>query len=632
MSILKIPSDTEDLTVFIQRLASLIRVQSTHLYIDTSFLMWMTKIGSDSRRELIDWLQKNCAGRVHVPIWAAHEYLKHHVAETIKKDLTKKTKKVDSLVNRAYTDLRPFIDEPLGNGAENPSAIRIETRMTLRALGRLVSKIKRWHKSYQKHASEVISFINEVTPEQTSVYDHLENITQTGAGRFIGSIPPGYKDQWKKRRGQQSQESKNEAPAGSNQYGDLVFWKEVLVHAKHMRAEALIVVTNDRKNDWYMGRNDKANIDSTLLSPKKSRKPVPSPHPMLVMEARLVGGVSRVELLDSVYLAVLLRKMSEGEVRAFADVAIIPDLESEDERDRRARLREEQIPEDTARVNAVADEPIGLSLDLPQVQYSPAQFSRALYASRSTTDERESALLEEWHTSVGEERSLTETITSQALDGFDHKKLARLARELHDRVLQRTPGYEQVLADLVSILSRLPSNIAAALYLGLLASMYLVRETNAPRFPPSSPVAQALFDRQSAAYALSGVRAVAKRLSDNEAAPLYLPDSACPKIAITLDTEPNASMTNQLRSLRAGEVELLTPAQQDGALRLGALFDGTRPTDGEAIIRKACDLFAIPIGQVEHENLFEQGYSLTKTIGFKRPEDIRIPKELPNGE
>jgi len=37
----------------------------------------MTKIGSPSRRELVEWLTANCAGRIHVPIWAAHEYLKH---------------------------------------------------------------------------------------------------------------------------------------------------------------------------------------------------------------------------------------------------------------------------------------------------------------------------------------------------------------------------------------------------------------------------------------------------------------------------------------------------------------------------------------------------------------------------
>ncbi len=261
-----------------------------------------------------------------------------------------------------------------------------------------------------------------------------------------------------------------------------------------------------------------------------------------------------------------------------------------------------------------------------------SSFSRALFESRSAIDERDGALLEEWRASVGEKRSLAETITSEVLDGFDHKKLARLARELHDRVLLERPGYEEALADLVSILDRLPPDTAAALYLGLLASMYLVRESNASRLPPSSPVAWFLFDRQPAAYTLNSVRAVAKRLSDNEAAPLYLPNSACPKVAITLDTEPHTSATDQLRSLRVGEVELLTPAQQDESLRLSTLFDSTGPTDGGEIVRKACNLFAIPLAQVECENLSKQGYTLTETIGFRRLEDIKILKEEPDDD
>lgn len=593
----------------------------------------MTKIGSGSRQEFIDWIQKNCASRVHVPIWAAHEYLKHYVYGTIKDELTEKTKRVDSIVKSAYTDLRPFIDEPLGKGAEDPSTIRAELRTTLSTLDHSASKIKLWHKSYQKHASEVISFINEVTPEQTSVYDHLENITQTGAGRFIGSIPPGYKDQWKKGRGQQSQESKDEGPAGSNQYGDLVFWKEVLVHAKCVGAEALVVVTNDRKNDWHMGRSDKTNIDPTLRSLKKDWEPVPRPHPMLVMEAKLVAKVGQVELMDSAYLGALLWEVAGDEVKAFVNVAIISDSpESTSESDRRAKLIEERAAADTAKTSAAAEEQGSLFSDSPQVKNSFASFSRALFESRSAIDERDGALLEEWRASVGEKRSLAETITSEVRDGFDHKKLARLARELHDRVLLERPGYEGALADLVSILDRLPPNTAAALYLGLLASMYLVRESNASRLPPSSPVARFLFDRQPAAYALNSVRAVAKRLSDNEAAPLYLPNSACPKVAITLDTEPHTSATDQLRSLRVGEVELLTPAQQDESLRLSTLFDSTGLTDGGEIVREACNLFAIPLAQVECENLSKQGYTLTETIGFRRLEDIKILKEEPDDD
>ena len=631
--ILTIPNEMEGSADFKQRLAPLFAAQRTHIYIDTSFLMWMTKIGSSSRRELIGWLQQNCTGRVHVPIWAAHEYLKHHVARTIVTELTEKTNEVAGLVGHTYANFRPFIDEPFGEGVEDPATIRTTVREALNTLDRLVKIIRRWGKSYQKHAAEVIAFINEVTPEQTSVYEHLEDITRSGAGRFIGSVPPGHKDRRKKGSDPKSNGPKDEAPLDSNRYGDLVFWKELLVHAKRVKATALVVVTNDRKNDWHMGRSDVVDIDPALLELKSAWKPVPRPHPMLVMEAKLVADVDQVELLDSAYLAAFLRDVAENEVRAFADVAIIPDgPEPEKEGPRRAKILKERIAKDAAKVSAEAAEKGYLFSDSPKVLNTRSTLSHALYESRNSVDEGSERLLEGWRASVEAKRPVLEIITSEMLDGFNHNKLARLARELHDRVLQKTPGYEEAVADLVSILDRLPPNTAAALYLGLLSSMYLVRKSNASRLPPSSLVAQLLFDRQSTDYAFNGVHAIAKRLSDNEVAPLYIPNSDVPPVTIALDTEPDTPTTDQLRSLKVGEVELLTAAQGDPSLRLGELFGSNNPERGAAIIQKACELFAIPIAQIERKDLFDQSYMLTKMVGFKRPIDISIPKERSDGE
>ena len=631
--ILTIPSETEGWADFKQRLAALFAAQSTHIYIDTSFLMWMTKIGSSSRRELIGWLQHNCTSRVHVPIWAAHEYLKHHVAKTIVTDLTDKTNEVAGLVGHTYAYFRPFIDEPFGEGTENPSTIRTTIRAALNTLDRLPKISRQWKKSYQKHAAEVIAFINDVTPEQTSVYEHLEDITRSGAGRFIGSVPPGHKDRRKKGSDPQSNGPKDEAPIDSNRYGDLVFWKELLVHAKRVNATALVVITNDRKNDWHMGRSDVNDIDPALLALKRAWKPVPRPHPMLVMEAKLVAEVDQLELVDSAYLAAFLRDVAENEVRAFADVAIIPDgPEPEKESQQRANILEERIAKDRAKASVEAAEKGYLFSDSPRVLNTRSKLSRALFESRNIVDERSERLLEGWRASVEAKRPLSQTITSEMLDVFDHKTLARLARELHDRVLQKTPGYEEAVADLVSILNRLPPNTAAALYLGLLSSMYLDRKSNASRLPPSSPVARLLFERQSADYALNGVHAIAKRLSDNEVAPLYLPNSDVPPVTIARDTEPDTPTTDQLRSFRVGEVELLTAAQGDPSLRLGVLFGSNDPVSGDAIIEKACELFAIPIAQIERKDLFGQSYMLTKMVGFKRPIDISIPKERSDGE
>ena len=120
--------------------------------------------------------------------------------------------------------------------------------------------------------------------------------------------------------------------------------------------------------------------------------------------------------------------------------------------------------------------------------------------------------------------------------------------------------------------------------------------------------------------------------SDNEVTPLYIPNSDVPPVGIALDTEPDTPPTDQLLSLRVGEVELLTAAQRDPSLRLSVLFGSDGPVGGAAIIQKACELFAMPIAQIKRKDLFDQSYALTKMVGFKRPIDISIPKERSDGE
>ncbi len=551
--------------------------------------MWMTKIGFQSRRELTTWLAAHCRSRVHVPVWAAHEYVKHHVAGTIVSELGGKIDDVASIVGSVYAYFRPFLDEAYGPGTEGSAMVRAATRDALDALDRLAVSSRRWQKSYARHSSEVIAFINANTPETTSVYGHLEDLPAKGTGRFVGSVPPGFQDRRKKGSGDRV-EGDDSAPADSNRFGDLVFWRELLDHAREMEARAIIVLTNDRKNDWHMGGDDSIRIEPALLELRKSWRPVPRPHPMLALEAKLVAGVERLDLLDSPYLAALLRDLAEDEVRAFADVAIVPDgPEPEDEGRRRAKLIEERSKADIIKSDADAAEKGHLFPDAPEVAASRTALMRALLESRHPVNERGSATLDGWRASVDERQPLREALRREELNGWDHKGLVRLARELHDRVLDGVAGYGEVLADLVSVLSELPPNTGACFYLGLLASMYMRRETNLPRLPPASPVAQLLFDRQSAPYATVAVGIVAKRVRDGDVGPVYVPRIDMPPVAVSLDTEQNSPELDELRSLRLDGVELLTPAQADEALRLAALFGVDSPVSGDDILRKACD-------------------------------------------
>src|SRR5689334_9824254 len=110
---MQIPIEFESSTDFSVRVATLVVREDTHIYFDTSFLMWFTKIGRTSRHELLDWLTAKCSERIHVPVWSAHEYLHHHVAGTILGEVDRIATELTDIASRTYANLRPFLDDPL---------------------------------------------------------------------------------------------------------------------------------------------------------------------------------------------------------------------------------------------------------------------------------------------------------------------------------------------------------------------------------------------------------------------------------------------------------------------------------------------------------------------------------------
>ena len=90
---------------------------------------------------------------------------------------------------------------------------------------------------------------NEYNKEQ------LEEIYQEGKVRFLDKIPPGYKDGDKKDGSSQN----------IRKYGDLVLWKQILDESKKIE-KGVILVTDDRKEDWWIRFNGKT------LSPRPELK------------------------------------------------------------------------------------------------------------------------------------------------------------------------------------------------------------------------------------------------------------------------------------------------------------------------------------------------------------------------
>ena len=584
--------------------------------------MWLTKIGSTSRNELFEWLTRTLPERVHVPIWAAHEYIKHHTQQTPANEFRKTHRRVSALVRNAYGDLRPYFDDPLGNGAENPSALRVSMRETLNRLRQLLDVAANWPQHYERHSTEVLQFINSAATRNTSLYSDFSAVADHADVRLTSQVPPGFKDQHKQ----------------ANQYGDLLFWTETLQHAHQEGASGILVITNDVKNDWrFGGATNTAMSDPDLSKRRTSWDPIPRPHPMLLVEARLRTNIDAVELLDSVYLGMYLNHIDDPNIARFADVALVPDVSTKKSPQTYPHHPGDGSIDEAADPSATTSASAVLFGDPPQVKVARPKLVKALHLSRQPLENHLEQILSTWATQSTSRSSPDELLHSDPFNGLDHRELISLARALHDYARDGMPAFLVTITDVMSTIQRLPNNTAACIYLGFLASMYLSRDLNEVLLPPTSPIAQQLFRAQNQEFASNPIFVISRHLLDAEFWPVYIPSNEPADIHLILDTNPDGSLASELASLRfhcspTNRIELLTPVQADSSLNIAELFGTREQIKGSSIIQKACELFALPEHQVFDQPSIESDYSATGSLGFKSPSRVRIPTERTDGK
>lgn len=629
-----IPTKPETWPSFCHRLERMLSDPQTHAYIDTSFLMWLTQVGSESRNELFTWFRDTLSDRIHVPVWAAHEYIKHDVNQTVLKNFQKTHGEVSRITRNTYAEMRPYLDEPLGNAAQDPATLLASVHDTLNQLGDLLAQASKWPEHYERNSTEVLNFINESAPKDTTLYSNLAAVAENGEVRLTSSVPPGFKDLNKRSRS--SSPAQAESARGTNQYGDLMFWKEILAHASEAKAGGVLVISNDVKNDWlFGGRKNTANTDPELNQLRASWKPIPTPHPLLVLEARLQADIHELILVDSRYLGLYLRQATSSNTRKFADVALVPDVPVD-----ASDLTKTDGPEPSGeatgtriRLQDGTDE-VPLFPDPDSVSATRPKLVNALRKSRGEPEHQLIEAASTWAAESATRSRPDDLLVAVALEELDQNQLTALARLLHDHSLGGEPGYRSASTDLLSILHKLPSNTAAYLYLGFLASQYLNRPLNTSRIPPSSPHFQQLFRLQERDSLQDAILVIGRRLKDNDYRPIYIPAPRLTQLVLGFETNPRGESPGQLAQLSVelpGQpeplVRLLTPVQSDPNLNLATRLGSKAPIGGEAILRIACELFALPFDLVADHPSFAHDYTLTDAIGFRRPSEVLLIKE-----
>lgn len=609
---LRLPTESEDLAAFTQRVDLALRTPGSFVYIDTSFLMWLIKISPTSRGEFFGWLETACPGRVAVPTWSLHELYRHHVESRITSDLDEHIKRLTNAVGESFPTMWTLFDEPL-NGASSVALQREQARDALRAVRTLTDRATAWKESYERNACEVIEFANARAMKGGEIFDRFSTIETLADARFTGRVPPGFQDKRKKET-KTDDYGDEEVVIGSNRWGDLVFWHEILEHARAHRVRTVAILTKDVKNDWRMAGKLPVRGDD-----EGKAAGVQPPHPMLSFEAARTAAAHGLILLDQSRLAEVMKR-GPGDVAAFVATAQPPSLpppKTETELRNEARERQERdrekIAEGAARASGVR------FLDPANLTASDAVLQRALYDTRD--DAPSPTALEKFEATFGKALASQDTldlITAGVAGDLGGTGLVAFARRLLVSANDDTQRAGAV-ADLAAALNSFPQETATFLFMGLLAGTYLDGK-NKVLCPPNGLVAQKLLLMLDQPLARAPVEQIRKKSASATRLPLFIPSDPLPIFAeIKIDTELDRDRA--LRAIWINDHNLIIDVQADPELQLAHRF-GTAQLTADLLLDHLADLYVLPRRQLGPAGTAMDGYTYDEHIGLRAPAEV----------
>lgn len=593
---------------------------ATHIYIDTSFLMWLTKVGPKSFGEFKDWISATCPGRFHVPIWAGHEYANHYVARTLTDELDAATGELSGVAKSAYSKLRPFLDGDLVAG-KAVEAQQVQLRNALSALETAAENCRQWKSHYQDRTKAVMSFITDNSLRSTPVFELMNSFPSLGIARFDGRIPPGFQDRGKKQRTVDDAED-GKAVTGSNKYGDLIFWREILDHARGVQAKHVILLSKDGKNDWLFGGGTQPN-DVDLREMGRKWKPLPVPHPTLAFEAFNTAQVQGVSLIDSAYLGALLRQQRVPDVSAFVDVAVVPDPPPPiDERKAAKQAAMAKLPPEQRQKQALSL----LFHDGNNVTSTPRALERAISQCRADPADASpmGLLLKQMRDLVASGAGISQLLTGENLGSRTTNDLATFGRLVHAHVLSgESPEYTEAGADLIAKLELFPEKTGGAVLLGMLVAMY-VPVRGECRLPATSPLLDALYSVSQQPFAKAACEAISHEIDKQEMQPLFRLSGSEVTIDAKFEIDESNRDEDSIASISLAGEQVLSEPQFGAKLNLRSLSDGKERLSGMLILELTGRMFGIPVETIHGGVDADREYFISEKVGFKDPQTVFI--------
>jgi hypothetical protein len=588
---MRLPTNHESVDDFIARLTEAVGDDRTHLYFDTSILMWVACLSPSVQAEFLHWA-KSLDVRAHVPLWTLQEFYRHQTERTLECNLQNAAEAFSRSAREFLKQAGTIADQLTIDGVPMTAATLRDLAGRAAAVAR---STKQWHPL--ERSADLLKWMSERCPGLDVALRSLETLSDHGAARYSHDVPPGFLDRVKQDKPER----------GGNRFGDLLFWQEVTVHAARVEAATVVVLTKDRKRDWFHPSPETPAGSSWQRLRPNNWSAVPHPHPMLSFELNARARGAKLLLCDELYLGAVVWQRDRAKYRQLASVAM--DIEV-------ARLVEPEegrppIAQRAAKRRATMTLGMKRTDDLLQA---------ALVAS----DADAQPLIQRLDDDAPKVDEFVSGFSAATLSPHQPITIAAFAKRVHDRSLSGS-GPEAALASRLSdVLDVLDEDAAVAVYGGLLASAYF-RE-GVPRDRPASPILEEMFEWQADPIYQRLLTLLRRRLNQAYSPVLYVPGDK--KERLVLNVQHDATQRQdpaQLSQVTFGDRQLLKEGIVSENLNLRSQLGGSSTVTVGTLVNLVCHHYGLPRRWVRVDGVdLEEPRFVPPLIGFRQIDRFEV--------
>lgn len=581
-----IPVASEAAEDFIVRARDTLQLAGTHVYVDTSLAMWLTAIGPSSRAAFIQW-SSTLDDRVHVPAWTVHEYYRHHQRRTQVNGISEKCTAAEKALAELSAHMRIYADGPLVPG-EPEMAFSKHLARAQEHVADATNIARKW--DYQSAADEVIGWMNGRALASTMAFQSFDKLQQRGSVRYGHEVPPGFEDGHK----------------SVNRYGDLMFWEDVVADAGERGAAVAVVLTRDRKKDWFLARME-ADVSDVLRQLRGTWPAVPVPHPMLSLEMK-ASAKADLLLVDEHYLGAIMWSTDKDQFGRLAALTFGKSLEW--------------------LATATAPPPGIAARAAKRAASDTVSMLTASSLIRATKAIAAPPVLEMLATLEGEAPEIEEalgTFTPERLQAMVAEELASLARRTYDLALVGPSPAAALAGRLLDAVDKVDALHASAIVGGMLVGAYF--DGAAVRDRPVGNLLQEVFEWCADQGVARTLTLLGKDLLRSRSPALYLPSSTARPLEVRIDaSESNTTTPVTVGQLYIGPQAVLVDPAVDPETALSALLLGAQETTVEALVEAVGRHYGIPLDLLQ---LADTAPDETRTILISTGVDRFDPYRLP---